>query len=208
MSAHPGEAKAVARAIEDLQSDQRSEESFRVLHETYFQPLRRFFARRLNSPDESLDLTQETFLRIYRGVKGYRGEAPFGAWVYRIAWNVLHRHTSRGSPVHRPGGQVQLDDPEIRPEGPGDPRPTGSGGGDSEDAFTKVLRRERLEILREAILRLPPQRRRCLVLWAYRRLTYEQIATVMRVSLGTVKAHLAQARKQLESLVEEAGNEP
>ena len=196
----------VGRAVQALQAGRRTEESFRILHETYYRPVQRFFAKRLGSTEESLDLTQETFLRIYRGVKGFRGDAPFGAWVYRIAWNVLHRHTSRGSPVHRPGRQVQLDDPETEPDGAGDPALTDPA--ENEGAFDRVLQRERLEILRWAIGKLPPQRRRCMVLWAYQGLTYEQIAAALRLSLGTVKAHLAQGRRQLESLVEESRSEP
>lgn len=200
MSGTNGDSEVVGRAVQSLQAGRRTEESFRVLHETYYQPVRRFFATRLASREESLDLTQETFLRIYEGVKGFRGEAPFGAWVYRIAWNVLHRHTSRGSPVHRPGRQVPLEEPDTKPD-LRDPA-------ENDDAFARVLQRERLEILREAIEKLPPQRRRCIVLWAYQGLTYEQIATALRLSLGTVKAHLAQARRQLESLVEESRSAP
>jgi len=201
-----GDPEAVRRAIEALQAGVRTEESFRVLHELYYQPLQRFFNRRLKDPDQSLDLTQETFLRVYNGLKGYRGDAPFGAWLYRIAWNVLRRYTSRGSPVHRPGRQVPLEDPETKPPGPsGDSESMAVG---EERAFAATLRRERQQILRQAIEKLPTQRRRCLVLWAYRELTYEQIATVMQLSLGTVKAHLAQARRQLESLVEETRSQP
>jgi RNA polymerase sigma-70 factor (ECF subfamily) len=65
-----------------------------------------------------------------------------------------------------------------------------------------VLAVEQREILRQAIDRLPEQRRKCLVLWVYHELTYEQIAVTMRLAIGTVKAHLAQAREQLERLVE------
>jgi RNA polymerase sigma-70 factor (ECF subfamily) len=207
MSGPHGNSEVVGRAVQALQAGQRTEESFRVLHQTYYQPVQRFFAKRLGSTDESLDLTQETFLRIYQGVKGFRGDAPFGAWVYRIAWNVLHRYTSRGSAVHRPGRQVSLEDPEAMPADAGS-NPNLGRGGDEDRAFARVLHRERLEILRQAIEKLPPQRRRCLVLWAFQGQTYEQIATALRLSLGTVKAHLAQARKQLESLVEESRSEP
>jgi len=201
MSGHPGDSEVVVRAVQALQAGRRTEESFRVLHEIFYRPLQQFFAKRLGSGDVSLDLTQETFLRLYTAVKGYRGDAPFGAWLYRIARSVLHWHTSRGSAVHRPGRQVSLDDPEAKPVTIGETEPaTPAEGG---PAFDRVLRRERLEILRQAIARLPPQRRRCLVLWAYQGLTYEQVAAAMRLSLGTVKAHLAQAREQLGTLVEE-----
>jgi len=66
-----------------------------------------------------------------------------------------------------------------------------------------VLEDEERQILRRAIDALPPQRRRCLILWAYHELTYEQIAVAMRLSIGTIKAHLAQAREQLGRLVQD-----
>lgn len=206
MSGHPGDSEVVVRAVQALQAGRRTEESFRVLHETFYRPLQHFFAKRLGSGDVSLDLTQETFLRLHTAVKGYRGDAPFGAWLYRIARSVLHWHTSRGSAVHRPGRQVSWEDPEAPPETTAlDGEPATST--DDGHAFDRVLHRQRLEILRKAIARLPPQRRRCLVLWAYQGLTYEQIAAAMRLSLGTVKAHLAQAREQLGTLVEEGRSE-
>lgn len=204
MSTYAGDAEVVQRAVEALRAGRRVEESFRVLHQTFYEPLQRFFAKRLSSPEESLDLTQETFLRIYENVDGFRGDAPFGAWVYRIARNVLNRYTTRGSPVHRPGRQVALEDPERLPEGSADPEPGISG---DDDAFSEILHRERLEILRRAIDELPPQRRRCLVLWTYQNRSYQEIAAALSLSLGTVKAHMAQAREQLQRLVEEARNE-
>jgi len=198
----PAPEPQVTRAVEALQTGRQVEESFRVLHATYYRPVQRFFAKRVRSPDVCLDLTQETFLRVYRGVGGYRGDAPFGAWLYRIAWNVLHRHRSRGSEAKRRRLEVPLEDrvgeTERIPAEPPSKDTTQDGA-----AFARVLESERREILRRAIAKLPDQRRRCLILWAYRELTYEQIAQAMRLSLGTVKAHLAQARKQLEGLVED-----
>lgn len=195
----------IERAVEQIQAGRRVEEGFRVLHAAYFEPLQRFFSKHLGSTDASLDLTQETFLRIYRNVDGFRGDAPFGAWVYRIAWNELRRHTSRGSPVHRPGRQTSLEESETKPPGPQDPDPMHRERETSP--YGEALRRERLEILRRAIGELPPQRRRCLVLWTYQGRTYEEIARAMRLSLGTVKAHIAQARKQLTGLVAQKTNE-
>ena len=79
-----------------------------------------------------------------------------------------------------------------------------SGGGGQP--LAGVLRRERRLLLRQAVDRLPEQRRKCITLWAYHGLKYEQIAAVLGLSLGTVKAHLAQARKQLETLTREEGS--
>lgn len=199
----------VDSAVAAFQAGRRREESFRFLFETYHRRIHAFFARRTRSADECLDLTQETFLRVYKGLEGFRGDAPFGAWLYRIARNVHGQLVVRrraGEPartdglddgiaedagIHRQGGASRL---AVEPEGP--------------DAAED---REERRLLREAIGQLPDQRRRCIVLWTYHGLTYEQVADVLQLALGTVKAHMAQARAQLKDLVREssrpAGNE-
>ena len=74
------------------------EGSFRVLFDGYYDLVQGFFAQRVATAEDGLDLTQETFLRVYKGLKGYRGEADFGTWVFRIAFNthlprtVLEQH--------------------------------------------------------------------------------------------------------------------
>jgi RNA polymerase sigma-70 factor (ECF subfamily) len=171
---------------------------FRSLYATYYPLVLGFFRRRVRSVDDCLDLTQDSFLRVFKGMEGYRGDAPIGAWIFSIARNVYRQYVAGRPP---PGG----DDPG-----------TGGPGEDDEAAERRLARfvyeddaLERLiqiglrRLLREAIRRLPPQRRRCVILLIDRELSYEEIAKVMRLSIGTVKAHLAQAREQLRELLEE-----
>lgn len=191
-----GEPEAVTRAIARLRQGRDTEGSFRLLYETYRSPVRGFFARRVASADLCQDLTQETFLRVHKGLEAFRGDAPFGAWLFRIAWNVLHSHRARKSHQME---SIPLEETHLERAAPAQASRHEPAG-----AFSETLRNERRRILRDAITRLPPQRRRCMVLWAVQELSYEQIAVVMRLSIGTVKAHLAQARRQLESLVAEA----
>lgn len=201
LSAGAPDPYTVESAVAAFQAGRRRDESFRYLFESYHRRVRRFFARRVASTDECLDLTQETFLRVYKGLEGYRGDAPFGAWLYRIAWNVYGQMVAR----RRVGEPARLGDidAEVEP----DAGIHGHGGASrlavEPDGYRAVLDRERRRLLREAIERLPEQRRKCIVLWAYHGLTYEQIASVMRLAIGTVKAHLAQAREQLERLADE-----
>jgi len=197
------DSEAVVRAVRAFQAGTDRDDSFRFLFEAFRPTVQRFFLRRLESAEAARDLTQETFLRVYKGLKGYRGDAPFGAWLFRIAWNVLHSHRTGSAAARLRAREVQMEDlgPELT-EAPAD------GGGPEPDreptALAAVLRDEQRRALRVAVERLPPQRRRCIVLWAYHELTYEQIAVVMRLSIGTVKAHLAQARQQLCRLLEGA----
>jgi RNA polymerase sigma-70 factor (ECF subfamily) len=194
---------SVARAVADFQAGNRREESFRFLFESYHARVRRFFARRGAPIEQCLDLTQETFLRVYNGLEGFRGDAPFGAWLYRIAWNVYGQLVVRKR-AGEPARTRDLDDGIEADAGIHD-----QGGASrlavEAEGFDAVLDGERRRLLRRAIGRLPEQRRKCIVLWAYHGLTYEQIATVMRLAVGTVKAHLAQAREQLEKLAGERG---
>lgn len=192
----------MTRAIREFKTGTRSEESFRVLYETYYPSVRGFFARRVSSADEYLDLTQETFLRVYKGMKAYRGDAPFGAWLFRIAWNVLHSYR-----VKRSGGLAPTPMEEKNLERRL-ARDATAAQSNEAGAFLSVVREERRRALRKRVAALPPQRRKCIILWAYQELTYEQIAVVMQLSVGTVKAHLAQARRQLETLGEKATSEP
>lgn len=198
---HTGDSEAVVRAVRDFQDEAEREESFRVLFETYRATVHGFFLRRLGSAEVARDLTQETFLRVYRGLKGYRGDAPFGAWLFRIAWNVLRSRRTGSAAARLRAREVGIEDVEMevakaQTEGPE------AGVHEEPPPLASVLHEERRRVLRSAIERLPPQRRKCVVLWAYYELTYEQIAVVMRLALGTVKAHLAQARRQLAEITD------
>jgi RNA polymerase sigma-70 factor (ECF subfamily) len=200
------DAEAVVRAVRAFQAGIEREESFRLLFETYRPAVQGFFLRRLGSPDAAHDLTQETFIRVCKGLKGYRGDAPFGAWLFRIARNVLRSHRTGSAAARLRSREVCIEDVEmelVKAQAGG-----GGDGGEAEPrALSSAMREEQRRILRDAIEQLPPQRRRCVVLWAYYELTYEQIAVVMRLSIGTIKAHLAQARRQLVGLVAEATRE-
>lgn len=193
-----GDSEAVLRAVRDFQTGTEREGSFRTLVETYDSVVKSFFAKRLSSTDECLDLTQETFLRVYKGLEGYRGEAPFGAWLFRIARNVLHRRVKDP----RLGRSVSLEPQALEAVG-------AEGGAqgvvEGTSSYENALHAQRRSLLWRAIAELPPQRRRCLILWARYDLTYAQIAAAMQLSVGTIKAHLAQAKEQLAELIETEG---
>ncbi len=191
-----GEAlqRQIDRAVADFQRGVDREESFRFLFDTFYDPTRQFLARRISSTEDRLDLTQETFLRVYRGLEGYRGEAQFGTWVFRIALNTylkwLRRvKTDDGAPEPATGPDV----PESAWED--DERIAVST---RESPLDQALRSERREVLRRAIEELPDQMRRCTELRVYQDLSYREIAAVMRRSIETVKVHLFQARKKLK----------
>lgn len=201
-AADPG----VLRAIESIRVGKQTEESFRTLFETYHRPVQSFFAKRISSPNECLDLTQETFLRVYKGLEGFRGDAPFGAWLFRIAWNVLKR-SRESKRASRDSGGLEVQWEQAEPElDRAIARESEQRQAGEQAQMAAILHQEQQVLLREAIDELPAQRRKCMILWAYHELTYQQIASTLQLSLGTVKAHLAQAREQLENKISKEGD--
>lgn len=182
----------VQEAIAALQRGDDPEASFRLVVETYYRPVERFFARRVASPEDRLDLTQETFLRIYRSLGRFRGESRFSTWLFRIAYNSylawarqrrLRVETSLGASFEAAG--------EVAAESRLPASPAASGE-------EELLGREQKRVLREAIGRLPEQMRRCMVLRVVHELSYKEIAVAMRLSIETVKVHLFQGRRRLQ----------
>ncbi len=184
----------IESAVAAFQRGEDRERNFRILFDTYYEPTLHFLAKRVSSPEDRLDLTQETFLRVYKGLEGYRGEAQFGTWVFRIAFNTYLKWLRR----------VRTDD-----KGPDAVKGTEDLEGAWEDdapvavstresPLDQALQNERRMALRRAIEELPEQMRRCTELRIYHDLSYREIAVVMRRSIETVKVHLFQARKKLK----------
>lgn len=173
--------------------------AFHKIYDHYYRPVWRFFRRRGFPRQQCGDLTQDTFLRVYQGMDGFRGEARFETWLFRIAMNTYRKSLRYQSADKRSGNEVPLEEPEggIRGEvetADAPDLPTASAPGEPLD---DLLERERRGALRTAMADLPDQMRRCAVLRIYQGLAYREIAVVMQVSIETVKAHLFQARKRL-----------
>jgi RNA polymerase sigma-70 factor (ECF subfamily) len=182
---HPDETAAV----EGLRRGERTEENARVLHDLYYHRLRAYFSRRGRSSPDVQDLTQETFIKVYSNIGRYRGESRFSTWVFAIARNVLLKWGARRRPEEAGAGEAAPDGNEPAAAGP--------------DPETVVRDRELRELVRRTIEVLPPRQRQCMVLRVVQGLKYEQIATVMGISINSVKAHLNQGRSRLEELFSE-----
>jgi RNA polymerase sigma-70 factor, ECF subfamily len=185
----------VARAVLDFQRGADREKNFELLFRRFRPRIERFLAPRVFSPEERLDLTQATFLRIYQGLEGYRGEGSLEGWVVQIACNVYRKWRDR-----QPGGRQAV--PEVPFEdSAGAPEPSPAADFSSPSAagspLDHTMRRERLEALREAIGELPPKQRLCMELRVYQERSMQEIAVALRISPETVKAHLFQARQRL-----------
>lgn len=192
-----GELEHIERAIEAFQSGECPEESFRTLFDHYYPVVRRFFAKRVFSPEDRLDLTQETFMRVYTGLEGFRRESQFGTWLFRIAHNTHLKWLRRQRP----------DEKGATPLPTGDERPGSAEAAalaTPESALEEVLVDEKQQILQNAIQELPTQMRESTELRVYQELSYREISVAMNLSVDTVKVHLFQARKKLRKSLEDA----
>ncbi|HEX6199987.1 MAG TPA: sigma-70 family RNA polymerase sigma factor [Thermoanaerobaculia bacterium] len=176
------------RAVERFQAGIDRERNFRLVFERYHRPVASFFARHGVPPEDRLDLTQETFLRVYRGLATYRSQDRLGSWILRIAATThLNRLRDRHA-AKRAGDEVPLEPVAAA----GEPGLVSDGA-----QLDRLLAGERRQRLAEAIDGLPDQMRQCLRLRLEQELEYQEIARVMRLSIDTVKTHLAQGRKRL-----------
>jgi RNA polymerase sigma-70 factor (ECF subfamily) len=179
------------RLVAAWQAGSEQEEIFQRIFRAYYRPVHSFFAKRGFPPDECQDLTQETFLKVYRGLPSFRRQARFETWLFQIAAN-LYRNTLRSqATLKREAQEVSLDEMVEEPGGPAAP------AGETA-ALDRVLSEESSQVLRHAVAALPSQMRRCVELRVHQDLRYKEIAELMQVSIDTVKAHLYQARQQLK----------
>jgi len=175
-------AESVQKIVEELQAGISVEENFRLLCDLFHRPLYHFFSKRGFPAQDCLDLTQETFLGIYRGIGTFRRDARFETWLFKVATNSFRKRLRWGTADKRAGEEVPL---EADPSG-------GTVPGEL------MFERERARLLRDAIEGLPEQMRKCLILRVYHEMKYREIGTVLRLSPETVKAHLFQARRRLQ----------
>jgi RNA polymerase sigma-70 factor (ECF subfamily) len=186
--------------VAQLRQGERREEAFRLLFDRFYGPLFRFFAGRGFSAEESQDLIQETFLRVYRGFEGFRGDAQWDHWLFRIAANTAAKAWRRRGAAKRAGTVVAWE--EGMEESP--PVARGPSGTEAPVPLRRLLDQERKERLSRAIEALPAQMRRCVRLRVFQDLDYEEIAELLQISPSTVKVQLFKARKRLQGELAES----
>lgn len=176
------------------------DDEFRRRFERYFGPVYSFFMNRGIPREEARDLTQETFLRVYQSMSGFRGEASFETWMFQIATNLWRNHLRNRLAEKRSAQEVSLD--AAAQEGRQLPldRPL-PGRLPEAGPLDGVLAGEQRAMLRQALADLPPKMRRCVLLRIDQDLKYREIAELLRVSIETVKSQLSQARDRLEAEV-------
>lgn len=159
-------------------------EAFDVLVARHQRLVYRTCHRVVGNHDDAADLTQDTFVKAYRSLGRFRRDASFSTWLYRIAVNAALNHVAARRGRHDPiQAAADVRDRSRRP------------------ADEEVERSERARAVRAALARLPRKQRATLVLRVYGELSHEEIARALGRSVGTVKANLFFALRNLRALL-------
>jgi RNA polymerase sigma-70 factor (ECF subfamily) len=186
-----------AAVVEELKAG--SEEAFAWLIATYHQPLYSLVARTIPDPADAADLTQEIFIKIYRGIRGFHGEASLRTWIYRIA---LHEALNQRRWWTRHKRQEVTIEAESGESNDGHVLPIKDTLVDSQQSPFEFAARQQIRDRVEAELRrVPEPYRTAVILRDIEGFTYEEIADILKINLGTVKSRLMRGRAQLKSLL-------
>ncbi len=183
-----------------------SEEAYAWLIGEFHQPIYGLIYRIVNDPSDAADTTQDVFLKVFRGMKHFHGESSLKTWIYRIA---LHEAANRRRWWFRHKAQ----------ETPIDPIEAGeceSYGGEQlvdqgESPFEKFAHGYVRAAVEQALQQVPEPYRTALILRDLEEMSYEEVAEVLAISLGTVKSRITRGRdalrKKLAGYVREVGPE-
>jgi len=181
-----------AAVVEQLKAGY--EEAFAWLISRYQQPLYSLIYRILPNPGDAADITQEVFVKVFRGIGHFHGEASLRTWIYRIA---LHEalNQRRWWSRHQKQ-QVTID------EDTDDQHPVGETLVDTHDSpFDAAAHAEIAARVEAAIREVPEPFRTVVVLRDIEGFGYEEIAEILNANLGTVKSRLMRGRAHLKNLL-------
>ncbi len=160
-------------------------EAFGEIVARHRRPIYHVCYRFAGNHEDATDLAQDVFLRAFRAIRGFKGDASIGTWLYRIAVNVcLNKVTARG----------------MRTEPLADHDPPASA---EPDAMSRLVSGERAARVRAAVARLPRRQRATLILRVYQELSHQEIAAVLGSSVGAAKANLFHALNNLRKLLQD-----
>jgi len=148
----------------------------------------------LGDYQEANDCAQETFIKVFKSINNFRFESAFSTWLYRIAMNTC-KNRLKSSAYRWKKKTVPFENPE------------GSNGGnfssairnDSTSPVNELEKKERMMLIQKSINSLPEEQKRVVVLRDIQGLSYDEIAVISGLNLGTVKSRLARGRLELRN---------
>lgn len=172
-------------------------DAFAELVEAYEKQVYNLCYRMCGNEEDAKDLTQEAFVKVWRGLEHYQFESAFSTWLYRLTSNVcidFLRRRKRQNTVslfvsREEDGETELEPPDQEPL-----------------PEEQLLQRERRQAIERAMGQLEEEFRLVLTLRVIHDMPYEQIAQITNVKVGTVKSRLARARSKLKKILVESGN--
>ena len=163
--------------------------AFEYLYKAYSKRVYSICLRMIGNPAEAEDLTQQTFLQLFRKIATFRSEANFSTWLYRVTVNVLLQHLR-----HRKPAAAKVEDLEHYISYEEGKRTQGSGA----DLLSSVI--DRLN-LKHAFSKLPPGCKRHFLLYDVLGFKHSEIAERLGCSIGNSKSQLHKARRKLRKLL-------
>ena len=174
-----------------------SEEAFAWLVATYHQPVYSLIARTLPTEADAADITQEVFVKVYRGISGFHGDASLRTWIYRIA---LHEASNRRRWWSRHCRQEVTIEAETGESSEGQPLCIRDTLVDENESPFEMAAQSELRAHVGAELReVPDPFRTVVILRDIEGLAYEEIAEILGVNMGTVKSRLMRGRANLKA---------
>jgi RNA polymerase sigma-70 factor (ECF subfamily) len=187
--------------VEELKAG--SEMAFSLLIAQYSQSVYSLVARNLRDPADAADVTQEVFVKVFRNISGFHGEASLRTWIYRIALHEASNHRRWWSRHKRQ--ELTIDAPLENEEGEtfclSDALPCGDAS--PYDCAAQAEMKQRIEM---ALQTLPEAFRIVVVLREIEGFGYEEIAEILDVNLGTVKSRLTRGRSALREALLKDGS--
>ena len=192
-----------AALVADLKAG--SEEAFAVLIAQYHQPLYSLIARSINDSADAADITQEVFIKVFRNIRGFHGDASLRTWLYRIA---LHEASNQRRWWSRHKKQeITIDSPmEGDSEDENSSLCLGATLADGAGTpFDHAAQAEVRELVESALRQLPEAFRTVVILREIEGFAYDEIADILNVNLGTVKSRLTRGRSALRTILDNEG---
>ena len=190
MGTHQGTQEQAAPPAGEL--DQRG------IFDAFHGRVHRFFRSRGFREEEALDLTQETFVRVFQSMDELRSRASLDSWILKIAANVWKNELRSRKAGKRDAREVSLDSPETEGE---EAEIAALATEDAPNPLEEALEAERLGAMAKCLEALPPRMRQCLVLHVYQERKYQDIADLLKISIQAVKSHIHQAKQKLGECV-------
>jgi len=179
-----------------------SEEAFGILIAQYSQPLYSLIARSLQDPADAADITQEVFIKVFRSIRSFHGDASLRTWLYRIALREASnqrrwwgRHKRQEITIDAPvnGSEAEEGEDSLCLSG----LLTDANG----SPYEHIAHAEMKVRVEEALRKLPDAFRTVVVLREMEGFSYEEIAEIVDVPAGTVKSRLTRGRAALKQIL-------